>query len=63
MNARCTFEVGALYRGAVRRQLAWNNLDYTETKGWLESVFQVRGTYEEMLAVEAWAKRLEAAVQ
>ena len=53
-------EIGALYRSDYRRLLMIHGLDYEEDRGWLDSLFIVKGTYDKLKLlgnqVDEWAR-------
>ena len=48
-EGRMNLTVGLIIRGAVRRGAISYGIDYYEEKGWLDSVFILRGPAERML--------------
>ena len=63
MNCHETFTVGRLLCKTVRQNLdkakfMGRNLDYIESKGWLESEFTVRGDEAAIRAVRDYVTRL-----
>lgn len=59
-----TFNAGALLWGTMRRELGvlqsyFPEVTYTESKGWVERVFVVRGSEEALKIWHNYMKKLE----
>ena len=52
-RARTTITCGALIRRQVRAALEVRHVPYSEHKGWLDSVFVVDATLDDLIAVQA----------